>query len=240
MTVVRSLVISAAATLALVLSGCVSGGPVQPPPSASQPAAQQTYLSESQLDMVGGAVKRVEPYARSVCEQTLPRRDCDLTVALADESDRSINAYQVGDKPLVVFTQPMAATFRNEDEVAFVYAHEAAHYILQHGRKRQSRAVFGALLFGGIAMMQGSGSSGQNQSAGDWAEIGSHVASRIYSPEEELEADYLGAEIAEMAGFDPVVGVRIFDKTADGPRNQILPSHPPNRKRIEAIRARFE
>ena len=228
MTLMRFLLASAICAAALTLSGCASG-----------PAEQAPPLTDEQVAMVKGALERIEPAAKSVCEQSLPQQDCSLTVAVADASDRTVNAYQVRGRPLIVFTEPMLATFRNGDEVAFVYAHEAAHYILQHGEKRRAREVFGALLLGGLAATQYQGTVNQNAITQEWARIGSQVGNRIYSPEEELEADRLGADISVMAGFDPVIGVRIFDQTADRPQLQILPSHPRNHERIAAIHSRF-
>lgn len=195
-------------------------------------------LNDVQVEMVVNAVARVETVAQSVCEQTLPGKDCEFSVAVTDESDTSINAYQVRGQPLIVFTQPMMAIFKNADEVAFVYSHEAAHYILEHGEKRQERELLGGLLLGGLAMTRGS-SPANRQEAKDWARIGSHVGNRVYSVDEELEADFLGASIAHAAGFNPSVGVLIFDQTPDSPSGQILPSHPGNSERIAAIQSRY-
>ncbi len=201
--------------------------------------ASSPSLSEEQLTMVLGAVSRIEPVAKSVCEQTLIGKDCQFSVAVTDKSDTSINAYQVRGKPLIVFTQPMLAIFNNADEAAFVYAHEAAHYILEHGKKRQRREVLGGLLLGGLAMTQGVDASNQ-QNVADLTKIGSQFGNRIYSVDEEFEADLLGAQMSDAAGFDPTIGVLIFDQTPDSPRGQILPTHPRNDARIAAILSQFQ
>lgn len=228
----RALMIGIIGLTSLFLVGC---GSLTTAPMTN---SGKTSLNDGQVEMIVDAVARVETVAQSVCEQTLPGKDCKFSVAITDESDTSINAYQVRGQPLIVFTQPMMAIFKNEDEVAFVYSHEAAHYILEHGQRRQERELLGGLLLGGLAMTQGSTPSHQ-QNARDWARIGSHVGNRVYSVEEEFEADLLGASIAHAAGFNPSVGVLIFDQTPDSPSGQILPSHPGNSERIAAIQSRY-
>jgi predicted Zn-dependent protease len=59
---------------------------------------------------------------------------------------------------------------------------------------------------------------------------------KCYSKEFELEADALGAEIALIAGFDPLRGTGFFDRLPD-PGDKFLGSHPPNRQRKALVAA---
>ena len=43
----------------------------------------------------------------------------------------------------------------------------------------------------------------------------------------ELEADAMGAEIAYLSGYDPVLGTGFFDRLPD-PGDAFLGTHPPN------------
>lgn len=216
------------ACLVVLLSGC--GNSTNP--------QEDFQLSSDKTTMINNALVKIEAASRSVCKKTLPKQDCDLTAEIAPASDDTVNAYQVRGKPLIIFTEPMLAMFKNEDEFAFVYAHEAAHYILQHGDKRLARSAIGAILLGGLAATQTQNTKNQGKAIADWASLGMLVGNRIYSPQEELEADQLGAEIALAAGFNPIVGIRIFERLEDN-NFPILPSHPKNNKRIAAIDKHF-
>jgi predicted Zn-dependent protease len=68
-------------------------------------------------------------------------------------------------------------------------------------------------------------------------DLGAEVAARSYSREFELEADALGAEIALIAGFDPVRGTGFFDRLPD-PGDRFLGSHPPNAERKAVVAAK--
>jgi hypothetical protein len=56
------------------------------------------------------------------------------------------------------------------------------------------------------------------------------MAARSYSKDFELQADALGAEIALVAGYDPLRGTAFFDRLPD-PGDKFLGSHPPNAAR---------
>ncbi|MFN3578284.1 MAG: M48 family metalloprotease, partial [Tabrizicola sp.] len=118
------------------------------------------------------------------------------------------------------------------DELAFVLGHEAAHHIAGHIPKRQDQAMSGAILAGVLA--QASGLSPDEIRAAQ--NIGAEVAARSYSREFELEADALGAEIALVAGYDPVRGSGFFDRLPD-PGDRFLGSHPPNAQRKAQVAA---
>ena len=205
----RCFLIAALLPLALTGTGCSLG-------SYSHAEGRQGLRdSPSALTMehVENAVRVlaiVEPAAESVCGRFMPHKNCDLMAVVAGESDRSMNAYQIGGQTTIVFTRPLLAHFRNDDELAFSYAHEAAHYILRHHETIMTGEIRGA----------GTRRSGN----------------RVYSPQAEFEADMLGAEITLLAGYDPAVGVLVFDYLPEASRSAILPSHPPNKERIARVR----
>jgi predicted Zn-dependent protease len=130
------------------------------------------------------------------------------------------------------FTLALIADARNADELAFVLGHEASHHIAGHIPKRQDQALSGALLAGVLA--QASGLSPDEVKAAQ--NLGAEVAARSYSKEFELEADALGAEIALVAGFDPMRGTGFFDRLPD-PGDKFLGSHPPNGQRKALVAA---
>ena len=101
-------------------------------------------------------VSRVEPVAEQFCRNHTSDRkdfDCDIEI-LVDTETPYRNAYQTYDAnrtPLIVFTIPMIADARNEDELAFVMGHEVGHHLAEHLKKKEQQRVAGAIIMG-VAM----------------------------------------------------------------------------------------
>ncbi len=212
--------------LGLVLSGCVTVAPpvVAPPGPVVISDGRQTPRAAAETFLQ--VVAAVEPVAEAQCRARAAARDCDFRIVVDDRPGQPPNAFQTVDqrgRPIVGFTLALIADARNADELAFVMGHEAAHHIAGHIPKRADQALSGALLAGVLAQASGLGAdeirAAQN--------MGAEVAARSYSKEFELEADALGAEIALIAGFDPIRGSAFFDRLPD-PGDKFLGSHPPN------------
>ena len=220
---------------ALLLSGCVATMP--PPAVPAEPpllsgdrqtprAAAETFLQ---------VVTLVEPVAEAQCRARREVPNCDFRIVVDDRPGLPPNAFQTVDRqgrPIVGFTLALIADARNADELAFVMGHEAAHHIAGHIPKRADQAMSGELLAGVLA--QASGLSADEVRAAQ--NMGAEVAARSYSKDFELEADALGAEIALIAGFDPVRGAAFFDRLPD-PGDKFLGSHPPNADRKAVVLA---
>jgi predicted Zn-dependent protease len=215
--------------LGLVLSGCVTVAPpvVAPPDPVVISDGRQTPRAAAETFLQ--VVAAVEPVAEAQCRARAAARDCDFRIVVDDRPGQPPNAFQTVDRqgrPIVGFTHALIADARNADELAFVMGHEAAHHIAGHIPKRADQALSGALLAGVLAQASGLGAdeirAAQN--------MGAEVAARSYSKEFELEADALGAEIALIAGFDPIRGSAFFDRLPD-PGDKFLGSHPPNADR---------
>ena len=225
--------LSAAAVLSL-LGGCVAtyapppAAPGAAPVAAVQPPerAARTFLE---------VVARVEPVAEDMCRRRGVAENCDFRIVVDDRPGQPPNAFQTLDsrgRPVIGFTLALIADARNADELAFVLGHEASHHISGHIPRRQDQALSGALIAGVLA--QASGLTPEEVRAAQ--NLGAEVAARGYSKEFELEADALGAEIALLAGFDPVRGTDFFDRLPD-PGDKFLGSHPPNAQRKAQVAA---
>jgi predicted Zn-dependent protease len=221
------------ALLMLALGGCVTSYTAPPtlPPATVAPVQPARAAAETFLTVVS----RVEPVAESYCRETAAARNCDFRIVVDDRPGQPPNAFQTLDRmgrPVIGFTLALIADARNADELAFVLGHEAAHHIAGHIPKRQDQALSGALLAGVLA--QASGLSPDEVKAAQ--NMGAEVAARSYSKEFELEADALGAEIALVAGYDPIRGSGFFDRLPD-PGDKFLGSHPPNAQRKAQVAA---
>lgn len=215
-----------------LLAGCVvpvdvattSGAPQQQPSTTAQSLAS----SQAARNFIA-AVDAVEPVAEQYCRARTRGTNCDFRIVVDDRPSQQPNAFQTLDannRPILAFNLALIANARNVDELAFVIGHEAAHHILGHIPQQQQRANEGALLAGILVAVGGGGDAAIQQAQ----QIGATVGARRFSKGFELEADALGTEITERAGFDALRGAAFFDRLPD-PGNQFLGSHPPNAER---------
>ena len=225
--------------LAVALAGCVTlppPGPVRAPqPSAALvgPDGRQTPRGAALTFLQ--VVAAVEPVAEAVCRERSRAQSCDFRIVVDDRPGQPPNAFQTVDRagrPIIGFTLALIADARNADELAFVLGHEASHHIAGHIPKRREQAQSGALVAAVLAQAQGL-SPDQVRAA---QSLGAEVAARGYSKEFELEADALGAEIALLAGYDPIRGTGFFDRLPD-PGDKFLGTHPPNAQRKAQVAA---
>ncbi len=226
--------------LTLMLAGCAGGdltvstGPAQTPGTLT-PQNDSTQVAASRI-MRGfiQVVRTVEPVAERECKARTTRVNCDFKIVVDDRPDQPPNAFQTVDRtgrPIVAFTLALIADARNQDELAFVLGHEAAHHIAGHIDRQQQNAVAGAVIAGSLAVLLG----GDTDAVQEAQQRGAQVGARTYSKEFELEADALGTVIAARAGYDPVRGAAFFTRIPD-PGNRFLGTHPPNAQRINTVR----
>lgn len=225
------------AVLMLVLAGCVPTGlpPQLPPVAASSPGAAGLQPPEAAARTFLEVVRQVEPVAEQVCRERGTVRACDFRIVVDDRPGQPPNAFQTLDRngrPILGFTLALIADARNADELAFVLGHEAAHHIAGHIPRQRDQVMSGALVAGVLA--QASGLPPADVRAAQ--NLGAQVAARSYSKEFELEADSLGAEIALIAGYDPIRGSGFFDRLPD-PGDRFLGTHPPNAQRKAQVAA---
>lgn len=215
----------------VTMAGCVEPVPVASDPQQPAPPRVSADIAARNFSRV---VARTEPVAEAECRARTQGLNCDFQIIVDDRAGVPANAAQTVDRsgrPVIIFTVPLLADARNEDELAFVLGHEAAHHISQHiGRKRQT-AFAGSLILGALAA-----AAGADQSAVQTAQdFGGVVGSRTYSKDFELEADALGTVIAYRAGYNPERGAAFFTRIPD-PGNRFLGTHPPNASRIDTVR----
>jgi predicted Zn-dependent protease len=222
--------------LSLSLAGCVAPV-VQSPQEATRPAqpsqaAQELAPTQAARNFVT-AVSGVEPVAERICRERTRGINCDFQIAIDDRPGQAPNAFQTVDdfgRPILAFNLALIANAQNVDELAFVMGHEAAHHIAGHIPQQQQSATEGALLAGLLVAVGGGGEAAVQKAQ----QIGASVGARRYSKGFELEADALGTEITERAGFDALRGAAFFDRLPD-PGDAFLGSHPPNAARRATV-----
>ncbi|SFL24967.1 M48 family metallopeptidase [Shimia haliotis] len=219
---------------ALTLAGCVSTTSDPQPQTPTKTAAPAISLSQAKAKLAPISA-RMESVAERECRERTPQGyNCDFKISVDERPNLPANAYQTLDKngrPLIVFTSALIAQTRNQDELAFVMGHEAAHHIAGHIAQSQNNAALGAILLGVAAAAAGADGSVVDLAVNTGAQVGS----RVYSKNYELQADSLGTVITHKSGYDPVRGAAFFSRTPD-PGNQFLGTHPPNAQRIQIVR----
>ncbi len=123
----------------------------------------------------------------------------------------------------------------NDDEVAMIMGHEAAHALREHARERMGKtaATRGAIEIG--SALFGLGNAGRTV-----ADMGGQLLTLKFGREDESEADLIGMELAARAGYDPRAGVTLWQKMAaasKGAPPQFLSTHPTGPTRIKDIEA---
>lgn len=217
----------------MLVSGCSTQMPdAQPTPM--QPTLPTLGAKQAANNFLT-VVRVVEPVAEQMCRQQVGAYlDCDYQIVVDDRPNQPPNAYQTLDKnnrPIIAFTIPLIAMARNQDELAFVMGHEAAHHIRGHLYRQAQSATAGAIIFGSLASL-GGGDASTVKAAQD---LGASFGARTYSKNYELEADELGTIITKRAGYDPIKGAQFFTRIPD-PGNKFMGTHPPNAARIETVR----
>ncbi|WP_181164401.1 M48 family metalloprotease [Amaricoccus solimangrovi] len=218
--------------LCIFVAGCGAqgyGGPTAAAPEAAAPAS--AYPTRSRADF-GRVAARVEAATKSVCaERTGPARpgSCDFDFVLAVDPAAPPNAFQsrsADGRPTITLTSSLLAQLRDDDEIATVLAHEAAHHVAGHIARANDPASAEAFLLGAADAKAGGSTGGDRSTRLERARA------------LELEADWIGAFIAERSGYAPEKGAEIFRRAAArrGSPSR-MSSHPDPSRRLEVISA---
>lgn len=143
--------------------------------------------SESMLQdqlALGPAEMRVLRGRETLSLTLTPRTGCLFRIRLAYTSQQRA----VAASPYVLITSSLVGLTRNDDELAFLIAHELAHVVLDHGAQLKARGV------------------PRNGSARGFGKNGEFVRRT------EDEADQLGGRLMMAAGFDLPRGVLILPR----------------------------
>lgn len=187
---------------------------------------------------------KIKPAAVDVCRYTGESRVCGWNVNYNDL--REYNALATDVNTVIVFHGIIAAT-DNDDELAFVLAHELGHHIADHINEARKHANSG-MLVSGLAMAAASHGSigcttyaclnGLQHTAQAGMQLGGTVGIRMYSVEQEKEADYLAAHILNLSGYDLEKSRIMLVKlgtTSDEKETSFLSSHPAGPERLASF-----
>lgn len=159
----------------------------------------------------------------------------------------NVNAACLPGGKIIVYTGIIDTLALNDDELAAVIGHEIAHALKEHGREKTSNAQIAKVAVGILAIVAGVYGYRHRVDpsvAMDAATLLGGAGAAMFfllpnSREMELEADYIGIEIAARSGHDPAAAVTLWQKMAargDG-GIEFLSTHPAPETRVNEIAA---
>ena len=155
-------------------------------------------------------------------------------------ADNQANAWCMPGGLIVVYEGLLPIT-QDEASLAIVLGHEIAHAVARHSAEQMSTQIkqqYGVQAAGTLASILGVGSNtiSLGQAA---AAQGLSLWNLKYSRDNENEADHLGLIFAAMAGYDPSVAVKFWERMSAASGNkstaEFLSDHPSDATRIKNI-----
>ncbi len=207
-------------------------------------AAQQYTVMQKEATQQGAWVPDNHPQVvrlRAIAQRIIPHtyewnpraRDWKWEVNLINS--KQINAFCMPGGKIAFYVGILQQLQLDDDEVAMIMGHEAAHALREHARERMGKtaATRGAIEIG--AAIFGLGNAGRMA-----ADMGGQLLTLKFGREDESEADLVGLELAARAGYNPAAGVTLWQKMAaasKGAPPAFLSTHPTGPTRIKDIQA---
>lgn len=196
-----------AASLALVLAGCLGGAIVPTPLPPRSPVSTADQAEHEQLvASFGGAYEA--PKAQALLEEITQR----LVAATERPEERyrvtildspTVNAFALPSGRLYV-TRGLITLADDTSELAAVMAHEIAHVTLRHATartEREARSILVSRVVSDVLRDQRASATIRESARYDLAR---------FSREQELEADAVSVRTLARAGFDPFGAARFL------------------------------
>ena len=121
----------------------------------------------------------------------------------------------------------------DDDEVASIMGHEAAHALREHARERMAKTAATRIGAGLLSSLFGLGGVGDAM-----LNMGSQLLTLRFSRDDETEADLVGLDLAARAGYDPTASVTLWQKmmaASKGAPPEFMSTHPAGDTRIRDI-----
>lgn len=216
----KSVKLASTAAMALALTGCTGGSIPDASAPITQSEAQQGAQYHPQLlaefggTYDGPQAAYVQSVGQNIAVQSgLGNARTDFTVSLLNSPVNNAFAIPGG---YVYTTRQLVALMNNEAELAGVLGHEVAHVAARHSQRRQATAQRNSLLGAAGAILSGIllGNSGIGQQLSQGLLQGSQLLTLRFSRTQELQADDLGIQYLNRAGYDPKAMATVLQSLA--------------------------
>ena len=239
----------------LALASCTTLGAGEIPDASApinQSEAQMGAEAHPQLlaefggAMTGPQAQYVQQVGQNIAVQSgLGYAQSVFTVTLLNSSVNNAFAIPGG---YVYTTRQLVALMNNEAELAGVLGHEVGHVAARHAQRRQAAAQQNTLLGAAGAILSGIllGNSGIGQQISQGLLQGSQLLTLRFSRDQELQADELGIQYLNRAGYDPramstvlqsLAAQNALDASLQGRANASVPewasTHPDPASRVQ-------
>lgn len=153
--------------------------------------------------------------------------------------DPTVNAWCMSGGKVVVYTGLLPIA-KDDNGLATVMGHEIAHAVARHGSERMSNQMM--LQMGSTALSAAMAQKPEQTRALALAAFG--VGSQVgvvlpFSRQNEYEADYMGLIFMAMAGYDPQVSVKFWERmsqlSGSSTQPEFLRTHPIDANRIARL-----
>ncbi|BBC72862.1 peptidase M48 [Altererythrobacter sp. B11] len=184
-------------------AGIAPGTPITPAEAQQGAQYHEQFVREFGGEVSGPQADYVASVGQKIAVQSgLATTPGAFDVTLLDSSVNNAFAVPGG---YVYVTRQLVTLMNNEAELAGVLGHEVGHVSARHSARRQQAAqrnqllgVLGSVLSGVLLGDSALGDLGQRV-----ASTAPQLATLSYSRSQELEADDLGVQYLESAGYDP-------------------------------------
>ncbi len=212
------------------------------------PATQRKefyFISDSSEISIGKNIARQVIKENHLVDDTTMvervRRIGERIASVCDRNYLTYNFYVIDEKGINAFSLPGGYVFVNrgavesldDNELAFVLAHEIGHVCARHAVKRL-QASLGAELVLSLALRDVN-----NIFIKDATNIIYNLVALGYSRQDEFLADSLAVKYTYRAGYNPEAGIRVMEKLKKDSSEKytfvFLRSHPPVPERIKNI-----
>jgi predicted Zn-dependent protease len=214
----------------LVLIGCFT---IHGLPAAQAQVSQNGYYPPSGQVIYAQGEKPADIVNRLI---SLNQLSPQLVQSVGMERNATLNAYTNGQS--IVITDGLWTALTTPDERAFVLSHELSHIVLRHIEKTQVRRVGFSLLDNVLNRF-----SGQNRLIGVASSIGMSLVDKKFSRNVEYQADELGIQLMQRAGYNPKAALSVFSTLSRADRSgspEFLRSHPISQSRVQALVRKYQ
>lgn len=187
---------------------------------------------------------RTQPISPDAAAKARVRRVGGRIVEAAGLTDRSWDyAVFVSQSPnafvlpsgKIGVTTGLLGLVRNDDQLAAVLGHEVGHVVARHAAERYSSTAATGLVLSGVQSAAGD----YAQAAGAIGGLGAQLGVLLpFSRRHELEADRLGVDYLQRAGYRPSESValwRLMAQQRQGSTPEFASTHPSDASRIAAL-----